>query len=97
MPIELDRRVSVIKALAHPTRLAIAEALSRGPLCVGELQARVGGDLSTVSKHLSLMREAGWLACEKRGLHVHYFLACDCLDQFLHCVDTLAGPDPNCC
>ncbi|MEM1084897.1 MAG: metalloregulator ArsR/SmtB family transcription factor [Verrucomicrobiota bacterium] len=95
-----DSRVTVIKALAHPTRLQLAEALrGDGVCCVGELHARVGGDLSTVSKHLSLMRDAGWIKSEKRGLHIHYSLACDCLGEFLRCVDQLAATSnkENCC
>jgi len=92
-----DRRIAVIKALAHPTRLKIAESLTRKSLCVSEIHALIGGDLSTVSKHLTLMREAGWLACDKKGLHIHYRLACDCLDEFLRCVDTLASSSNNCC
>lgn len=87
--ITLDR-VSVIKALAHPTRLRIIEFLSSGPRCVSAIQAEVGSDLSTVSKHLSLMREAGWVSCEKRGLQIYYEIACTCLEDFLRCVDTLA-------
>lgn len=96
MPAATDRRTAVIKALAHPTRLKIAEALSKSPLCVSEIHQLIGGDLSTVSKHLTLMREAGWLACEKHGLHIHYRLACDCLDDFLRCVDVLASSS-TCC
>ena len=91
-----DRRIAVIKALAHPTRLKIAEALSRGSLCFSEIHDLIGGDLSTVSKHLTLMREAGWLCCEKNGLHIHYRLACDCLNEFLRCVDLLATSS-TCC
>lgn len=91
-----DRRIAVIKALAHPTRLKIAEALAANPLCVSEIHTLTGGDLSTVSKHLTLMREAGWLSSEKHGLHIHYRLACDCLDDFLRCVDTLASKS-HCC
>ncbi|MEP4078135.1 ArsR/SmtB family transcription factor [Haloferula sp.] len=92
----LDKRIAVIKALAHPTRLKIAESLSSGSLCVSEIHELVGGDLSTVSKHLTLMREAGWLSCEKCGLHIHYQLACNCLDEFIRCIDTLAS-SKNCC
>lgn len=92
-----DRRVAVIKALAHPTRLVIAEALADGPRCVSELHALTEADLSTVSKHLTLMREAGWIACERRGQKVHYRLACDCLPTFLHCIDTLASDPSDCC
>ena len=95
--IATDQRVAVIKALAHPTRLAIAEALAAGPRCVSDLHALTDADLSTVSKHLTLMRQAGWIACEKRGQHVHYRLACDCLPTFLQCIDSLASDHSDCC
>ena len=54
---QTDRRVAVIKALAHPTRLRIAQIVAGGESCVCEIHAEVGGDFSTVSKHLALMRE----------------------------------------
>ncbi len=83
------KRAVVIKALAHPSRLLIAEALMEGEMCVCDLRELVGADMSTVSKHLSLMREAGVLSCEKRGLNIYYRLACDCLGDFLRCVDQI--------
>ncbi|MFT6498859.1 MAG: ArsR family transcriptional regulator [Akkermansiaceae bacterium] len=42
-----------------------------------------------------MMREAGWLTCQKTGLHIYYSLACDCLDDFLCCVDSLST-NSNC-
>lgn len=90
-----ERRAAVIKALAHPSRLRIAEELMKGERCVCELKELVGADLSTVSKHLTLMRGAGVLTCEKRGLNIWYSLACDCLGDFLRCVDRLA-PGKSC-
>jgi len=92
MPAALLDRVAVIKALAHPTRLRLAEALAERPRCAGELRDLIGADFSTVSKHLALMREAGWIESDKRGLHVHYRLACHCLPDFLRCIDSLATP-----
>ena len=83
------RRVSIIKALAHPSRLAIAEALQSGEQCVCDLRELVGADLSTVSKHLTVMREAGLLEMEKRGLNVFYRLKCPCLLSFFEYVDSL--------
>ena len=90
-----DRRVAALKALAHPVRLRIAEILLGGPLGVSEIHSRTDLDLSTVSRHLAQMREAGWLACEKTGLHVTYRLACDCLPTLLRCLDAL-GPSTPC-
>lgn len=83
------RRATVIKALAHPSRLAIAEALEAGERCVCDLTDLIGADMSTVSKHLAVMRDAGLLDAEKRGLKVFYRLRCACLMSFLDCVDDL--------
>jgi DNA-binding transcriptional ArsR family regulator len=88
-PEKTRRRVDVIKALAHPSRLMIAEALEDGERCVCDLRDLVGADLSTVSKHLTVMRQAGLLEMEKRGLKVFYRLTCPCLMGFLECVDSL--------
>jgi DNA-binding transcriptional ArsR family regulator len=87
--VRTDRRVAVIKALAHPSRLLIAEALQSGEQCVCDLRELVGSDISTVSKHLTVMREAGLLEMERRGLNVYYRLRCPCLRNFLECVDSL--------
>ena len=94
-------RVAVLMALAHPTRLEIIQILSQGTRCVSEIEKSVGGDMSTVSKHLSLMRKAGLIGSKKGGLHMNYEIACGCLDGFLRCVDSLAGnrvlDDQLCC
>lgn len=84
------KRAAVIKALAHPSRLLIAEALMDGELCVCDLKDLVGADMSTVSKHLSIMRQAGVLVSDKKGLNIYYRLACDCFGQFLGCLDQIA-------
>lgn len=92
----IARRVEVIKSLAHPSRMLIAETLMSGEKCVCDLQALVGADMSTVSKHLTLMRKAGVLTCEKRGLNIYYSLACTCLGTFLRCLDELV-PEVDAC
>lgn len=84
-------RAAVIKALAHPSRVLLAESLMQGARCVCELQEIVGADMSTVSKHLSLMREAGVIQSERRGLNIYYSLACPCLADFFRCVDLIAA------
>ena len=73
----------IFKALGHPSRLLIA--LRSGEKCVGDLQALVGGDISTVSRHLSVLREAGIVTSEKRRTSIYYSLAIRCLDSFLAC------------
>lgn len=90
----MARRIALLKALAHPSRLAIADALQSGERCVCELTELVGADISTVSKHLRLMRAAGLLETEKRGLNVFYRLRCPCLLSFFECVDELVPAPP---
>jgi ArsR family transcriptional regulator len=87
--------VALIKALAHPSRLRLAEALQSGERCVCDLRDLVGADLSTVSKHLAILRRAGIVDMEKRGLNVFYRLRCACLLDFLECVDSLAQGSPS--
>ncbi len=82
-------RASVIKAMAHPSRLQMLEALEAGELCVCELQRIVGSDISTVSKHLSVMKAAGLVEDEKRGLQVFYRLRVPCVLGFLECVEAV--------
>jgi ArsR family transcriptional regulator len=81
-----DRSV-VVKAMAHPTRLLIMEALMQGECCVNELTDMAGCDITTLSKHLAVMKRAGLLACEKRGLNVYYQIACPCFPEFFRCID----------
>ncbi len=52
-----EARAKVVKALAHPTRLFIVDELSRGKRCVCELTELVEADMSTVSKHLAILKE----------------------------------------
>jgi ArsR family transcriptional regulator len=87
--LRLQHRADVIKALAHPSRVLIAQALIDGERCVCELTELVGVDISTVSKHLSVMKAAGWVEVEKRGLNQFYRLRCPCLLEFFRCVDLI--------
>ena len=86
-----DRRAQarVLKALAHPTRLHFVERLADGPLCVCDLARGIRADLSTISRHLSLLKSAGIVADERRGTKVFYELRTHCVLQFLECVSTV--------
>ncbi len=95
----------MLKAMAHPSRLLILETLTDGERCVCDLQRIVGSDLSTVSKHLSLMRDAGLVADRRQGLQVFYRLRVPCVLGFLDCVDAVratsdranGSDEPVCC
>jgi len=84
-----DMRTKVLKAMAHPSRLAMLEALAEGERCVCDLQKIVGSDISTVSKHLSVMKAAGLVEDRKTGLWVHYRLRVPCVLQFMDCIEAV--------
>ncbi len=84
-----EARAQIIKAIAHPTRLFIVDELSRKERCVAELTEMVGADISTVSKHLTVLKQAGIVQDEKRGTQVFYTLRCPCVRQFFDCVETV--------
>ncbi len=85
----LKARANVIKAMAHPTRLFIIDELSRRERCVCDLTQMIGADVSTVSKHLSLLRSAGIVQDEKRGAQVFYSLKMPCILGFFSCVESV--------
>lgn len=84
-----EARAKIIKALAHPTRLFIVDALSRGERCVCELRDGIGADMSTVSKHLSVLKNVGIVEDDKRGLQVFYRLRCPCILSFFGCIENV--------
>jgi len=89
-------KAQVIKAMAHPSRLMMIDALANGELCVCELQEIIGSDMSTVSKHLSVLKSAGIVTSRKEGLQVYYKLRVPCILGFLKCVDEVLHEDARC-
>jgi ArsR family transcriptional regulator len=81
-----EAQAAIIKAMAHPTRLFIVDRLSQAEKCVYELTDMIGADASTVSKHLSILKNAGIVRDEKRGTQVFYTLEMPCVLSFFSCV-----------
>ncbi len=84
-----ERRAAVIKALAHPSRLLIVDRLAEHELCVNELTSLIGSDMSTVSKHLSVLKNAGVVQDERRGASIYYSLRVPCIMNFFKCADAV--------
>lgn len=84
-----EERAKIIKAMAHPSRLMMIDALVDGEKCVCELRELVGSDMSTVSKHLALMKEAGIVVDHKVGQQVFYSLRVPCIMNFFGCVEAV--------
>lgn len=83
------RRAVILKALAHPSRVLMVEELADGERCVCELQRLVGADISTVSKHLAVLKRAGLVDDERRGVQVYYRLLSPCVLRFFDCVEAV--------
>ena len=81
-----EAQAAIIKAMAHPTRLFIVDQLSKGEKCVCELNELIDADVSTVSKHLSVLKNAGIVQDDKRGTQVFYRLGMPCVLGFFKCV-----------
>ena len=62
-----------LKALADGNRLRIIRLLMDRPRCVCELQAALGIAQPTVSKHLSILEEAGWVDKQRQGKNFIFY------------------------
>lgn len=85
----IEAQAAIFKALGHPSRLMMVDALRDGEKCVCDLQKVIGDDMSTISKHLLVLKNAGVVRAEKRGTNMYYGLAICCLDSFLACTENL--------
>jgi len=88
---DIDKRkyaelAHISKALAHATRLYIIHKLDEQEYCVKELTKMIGADISTVSKHLTILKNAGIVNSEKRGNCIYYQLQCRCVLSMFSCL-----------
>lgn len=83
----LRNRASLLKALAHPSRLLIIEMLEAQTRTVGELRDAIGSDLTTVSKHLAVLKRVGLVLDHKEGTYSHYRLTCSCVSHLIDCLE----------
>ena len=92
-----ERMAAVAKALGDPIRLQLVDVLRKhaGKVCVCELIPLFDVSQSTVSHHLKVLRQAGLVDSERRGLWAYYYVVPDALAEF---ADWVAGasPDPDC-
>ncbi|MDH4203379.1 MAG: metalloregulator ArsR/SmtB family transcription factor [Phycisphaerae bacterium] len=80
------RQADIAKAIAHPVRVAALDFLKNGEQCVCDIAETVGSERSNLSKHLSIMVNAGVLASRKDGLKVMYSIKTPCVLKFLDCL-----------
>ena len=84
-----ELRTTILKALANLTRICIMEKLREGSHSVSQLSERVQSDISTVSKHLSILKSAGLIEDKKDGTSVYYSLTTDSILDILASIDVV--------
>jgi ArsR family transcriptional regulator len=70
----LKEKTKIFKAVSDPNRLRILKMLQIKSLCVCEMQDVLGLAISTVSKHLSILKDTGFIIEEKDGKWVNYLI-----------------------
>ena len=83
--IQAKARADVLKALSHPTRVLILDALSRGDRCVNDLRILASVSQPTISHHLEKLKKAGIVTERRAGKRIVHHLACPCMLQALEC------------
>jgi len=81
-----EKQAEIAKAIAHPLRIAIIDFLKDGEQCVCDIAEHIGSERSNVSRHLSVMVNAGVLEYRKDGLKVIYKLKTPCILEFFSCI-----------
>jgi len=76
-------KASIFQALAHPTRIAIVEALRSGELSARAIQERLGIEQANLSQHLAILRTRQIVANRKEGNQVFYSLRSPVLAEVL--------------
>ncbi|MCB5262779.1 MAG: metalloregulator ArsR/SmtB family transcription factor [Candidatus Cloacimonetes bacterium] len=83
---DYEHMAGIFKALAHSTRLQVLVKLQEKEHCVCELQEIIGFDMSTISRHLNVLKNAGIIESRKVNNQVFYRLLCPCVLDTLECV-----------
>jgi ArsR family transcriptional regulator len=88
-----DPDVLLLQAAADPTRLSILRQLSQcEQVCACDFTDCCGLTQPTVSHHLKVLREAGWISGERRGTWVWYSLRPEAVERFGKLASTIASP-----
>lgn len=86
---DFKKKAEILKAMAHPVRLMIIDLLSKREHCVCEILPYTELDQSTLSRHLSVLKNSNIIEDEKRGQKVYYKLLCPCVLHSLDCIESM--------
>ncbi len=85
--VDIDAKAAIFKALGHPIRLRIVEMLLAGECCVCTLHENSQRDMSTISSHLKVLKNASIIQSRQVGKQVFYSLSLGCLATLFRCID----------
>ena len=87
-PDKLEMAANLMRAIAHPMRIAILKHLEGGrKLTVTEIHGLLGIEQSTTSHHLGILKDKGILCSHREGKNTYYFLKHEILSQIIDCVN----------
>lgn len=92
---DFKRQARIHKALANEARLLIVDRLTGCECSVGELASAVALEMSTVSKHLSILLSCGIVDNRKEGNVVLYRLLTPCILDMFSCCNQVLGLEPG--
>ena len=85
----LETAANMLKAIAHPMRIAILKHLDGGKkLTVTQIHELLGIEQSTTSHHLGILRDKGVLCSKREGKNTYYYLKYEVLSQIVDCLET---------
>lgn len=82
---QLAARARIMKALSSPARLKIIHALSRGELCICDLQPLFTMNKSTLSRHVAELKNVGIVGERREGVRVYLRLLTPCVLNMFDC------------
>jgi DNA-binding transcriptional ArsR family regulator len=82
-------KAEILKALAHPIRIILVDALSKQDMCVCDLNTLVSVDQSSVSRHLSILKKAGIVSERRDGMRVIHHLDTPCILNAVGCAENV--------
>jgi len=90
-PEQLEVAANMLKAIAHPVRIAILNHLENGKkLTVTEIHEMLQIEQSTTSHHLGILKDKGVLASIRKGKNTYYYLKHQDLSSIIDCISKCA-------
>ena len=88
---QLEKAANMLKAIAHPMRIAILNYLDDGKqMTVTEIHEKLGIEQSTTSHHLGILKDKGVLNSKREGKNTYYSIRHENLSGIIECINKCA-------